>query len=428
MNTIAGTKDDNLNPSRPRRGLLPPAGRARPRAASGLWTRRVRPFVLSLLIFSLMLTPCTAALIEWGWDEPDQTFLKAHITTMERKPFDGVVLHLTVPGVPPGKENFSWHLHDHRYQWDEVRPAVEELKAVPFRRFRHNFLRINLNPGDRQLDFLDDQTWETGIANLGLAARIVREAGLKGLMVDPEAYSPRFNVFDYGRRAVRDASFETYRSAAFRRGQQAAAILGSTAPDLVLLFAFAYTFPCGSPTRAADGGYGLLPAFLDGILVAKSPKMVVIEGHESTYPLRYCPQFQEAYRRLRVECRRLSLVPDHFDRDLQVGFAIWMDNESGSYCARYRQERKLCPWADPNLYPVEARHQVDPHDFEEAVASALDLTDGYVWIYSEEPKWWTPARPDGENLPAEFVEAIERARKAVGARKGSLCQKPRLTE
>jgi len=435
LNTAAASKDDNPNPGHPLGGLLPRARDSRPRAASTLVREGIHSLVPSLLIFSLTLTGCTA-LIEWGWDEPDQAFLKTHITTMERKPFDGVVLHLTVPGVPPGVSNFSWHLDDHRYQWHEILPAVEELKAVPFRRFRHNFLRINLNPGNGPLDMLDDQTWETVFANLRLAARTVREAGLKGFMLDPEAYArpdptsgrPRFNVFDYGRRAVREASLDVYRSAAFKRGREAAAILGSTAPDLVLLFAFAYTFPCGSPTRAADGGYGLLPAFLDGILVAKPPNMVVIEGHESSYPLRYCPQFQEAYRRLRVECRRLSLVPDRYDRDLRIAFAIWMDNESGSYCASYRKEGKPCPWTDPNLYPVEARHQVDPHDFEGAVASALDLTDRYVWIYSEEPKWWTPSRPDGENLPAEFVEAIERARSAFAARRGSLCQKPPLND
>jgi hypothetical protein len=70
-----------------------------------------------------------------------------------------------VPDVAPDLANFSWHLADHRYQWHELQPAVEELKAVPFRRFQHNFLR--------------------------------------GLMVDPEAYAapdqldgrPRFNAF-----------------------------------------------------------------------------------------------------------------------------------------------------------------------------------------------------------------------------------------
>ena len=406
-----------------------------PHAASGRGIGRNISLARSLVIFSLTLTGCVA-LIEWGWDEPDQVFLKTHITAMERKPFDGVVLHLTVPGVPSGLENFSWHLSDYRYQWDEVRPAVEELKAVPFRRFLHNFLRINLNPGDRPLDLLDEPTWDTVLANLGTAARIVREAGLKGLMLDPEAYAepdpasgrPRFNVFDYGSRAVREASFDTYRSAAFQRGQQAASVLGNAMPDIVLFFAFAYSFPCASTKPEWDQGYGLLPAFIDGILVAKPKEMVVIEGHESSYPFRYCHQFQEAYRRLRVECRRLSSVPGRYDQDLRISFGIWMDNESGSACAPYREEGKSCPWADPDLYPTEARHRVDQHIFKEAVASALDLTDRYVWIYSEEPKWWTSARPDGENLPGEFVEAIVQAREAAIVRRGSLCPKPAVNQ
>jgi len=52
----------------------------------------------------------------------------------------------------------------------------------------------------------------------------------------------------------------------------------------------------------------------------------------------------------------------------------------------------------------------------------------YAWIYSEKPKWWTAARPDGENLPAELVEAIELAREAAARRRGSLCPKPTLNE
>ena len=132
-----------------------------------------RSLAASLLILSLASTGC-AHLIEWGWDEPDQTFLTTHVAMMERKPFDGVVLHLTVPGASSQLANFSWHLVDHRYQWDDLQPAVEELKAVPFRRFQHNFLRVNLNPTDRPLDLLDDGAWETLLANLRLAARIAR--------------------------------------------------------------------------------------------------------------------------------------------------------------------------------------------------------------------------------------------------------------
>ena len=387
----------------------------------------------SFLILSLASTGC-ARLIEWGWDEPDQTFLRTHIASMERKPFDGVVLHLTVQGVSSHLANFSWHLADYRYQWDELRPTVEELKTVPFHRFQHNFLRMNLNSTERPLDLLDDGLWETFLSNLRLAARATREAGLRGMMVDPEAYAdldpedgrPRFNAFDYRRRGVREASLEVYQAAAFERGRQSAAIFGDTAPDLVLLFAFAYSFPCYSSKPAEEQAYGLLPPFIDGILAAKPKGLVVVEGHEPSYPFRSCHQFQEAYRRLRIDCRRLSSVPGRYDADLRIGFGIWMDNESGERCEPHRKEGRPCPWADPNLYPEEARHRVDPRLLEEAVASALDLTDGYVWIYTEEPKWWTAARPDGENLPAEFVQAIEQARAAAVARKGSICPKPEL--
>lgn len=190
------------------------------------WVRAMTsyPLVPAGLISALTLSGCGAALIEWGWDEPDQAFLKAHIRAMELKPFDGVVLHLTVPDLPSHLGNFSWHIAHVRYEWDQVWPAAEELKAVPFRRFRHNFLRVNLNPDDRPLDLLDQQAWETVLANLRLAARVVQEARLKGLMLDPEAYAlpdpvsdrPRFNLFDYQRRAVREASFEAYKAAAFR--------------------------------------------------------------------------------------------------------------------------------------------------------------------------------------------------------------------
>jgi len=391
------------------------------------------PLPASLLILSLASTGC-AHLIEWGWDEPDQTFLKTHVAMMERKPFDGVVLHLTVPGISADLANFSWHLADHGYRWEDLQPAIEELKAVPFRRFRHNFLRINLNSTDRPLDLLDDAAWETVLANLRLAGRIARDGGLRGFMVDPEAYAardpedgrPRFNVFDYDRRAVREASFGVYRSAALRRGREFAAILGDAAPDLVLLFAFAYSFPCYSSKPEEEQAYGLLPAFIDGILTAKPKEMVVVEGHEPSYPYRYCHQFQEAYRRLRTECGRLSSVPQLYDDDLRIAFGIWMDNESGQPCRPHRKEGRPCPWADPNLHTEEARHRVDPKVFEEAVASALDISDGYVWIYSEEPKWWTPARPAGDNLPPEFVQAIEQAREAALARRGSICPKPAL--
>ena len=54
-----------------------------------------------------------------------------------------------------------------------------------------------------------------------------------------------------------------------------------------------------------------------------------------------------------------------------------------------------------------AKNYFTPAEFETAVRSALAVSDGYVWIYSERPKWWT-----NEMLPKEYVEALAKARKA----------------
>src|SRR5207302_9020804 len=50
-------------------------------------------------IFALALGSCCAAgsashkLLEFGWDEPDTTFLRSHILQMQQSPFDGCVFH-----------------------------------------------------------------------------------------------------------------------------------------------------------------------------------------------------------------------------------------------------------------------------------------------------------------------------------------------
>jgi hypothetical protein len=54
-----------------------------------------------------------------------------------------------------------------------------------------------------------------------------------------------------------------------------------------------------------------------------------------------------------------------------------------------------------------SKNYFSPAEFETAVRSALQVSDGYVWIYSERPKWWTK-----EMLPQAYVKALAIARKA----------------
>ncbi|HEU5394427.1 MAG TPA: hypothetical protein VFV36_06440, partial [Candidatus Methylomirabilis sp.] len=71
------------------------------------------------------------------------------------------------------------------------------------------------------------------------------------------------------------------------------------------------------------------------------------------------------------------------------------------------------------LHPESRHEQLDPARFREGVAAALTLTDGYVWIYAEEARWWT-MDPRAANMPAAYAEAIRAARQAAAA----ACREP----
>ena len=72
-----------------------------------------------------------------------------------------------------------------------------------------------------------------------------------------------------------------------------------------------------------------------------------------------------------------------------MAFGIWIDWNSGSYT--WRTDDTSQNW-------------FAPAEFSDAVRHALDLSDKYVWIYSERLNWWTR-----EHLPADYVKALKAA-------------------
>ena len=53
-----------------------------------------------------------------------------------------------------------------------------------------------------------------------------------------------------------------------------------------------------------------------------------------------------------------------------------------------------------------SKNHFTPPEFEASVRAAMRASDAYVWIYTEQPRWWTR-----EKLPQAYIEALERARK-----------------
>jgi len=368
----------------------------------------------------MAVLPACARVIAWPSPEPDPDFVRRHIDAMETKPFDGVVLQALIPGSDGVARSFTWSVLERRYSAQDFRPFVDMVRRVPFRRFRSNFLRINLNATDRPFDMFDDGRWDILVANFAMAATAAREAGLRGLMLDPEAYAgeepgtkiPGVNVFDFRLRRTTQ-EFPAYRRQAFQRGQAIGRAAVTAYPGITLILAFGPSATCLGQGPLPERTYGLLGAFVDGLLAGAGWRATVIEGFEFSYPYRSCDRFQKAYAELRGPCRDLSLEPARYDRWLEIGFGLWLDFDSVSACKDARESGRPCRWFDPSLYPAAERYLVDPERFARAVASARAVSDGYVWIYTEEPKWWTEEHPLGENLPDAYVRALQRERGAI---------------
>jgi len=111
-------------------------------------------------------------LIEWGWDEPDTKFIRANVEKMEQYPFDGLIFHI----ASSKGGNFTWDMWGSRkFELEEFRHSIDNLKATKFRRFTDRFLRVNVTPGN--VDWFDDQAWSVVQNNCGVAARVVIRLG-----------------------------------------------------------------------------------------------------------------------------------------------------------------------------------------------------------------------------------------------------------
>ncbi len=374
----------------------------RRRALGCFWVRpRVLLWVLGLLALggcsplgsAPVLSPVEAPakkVIHFGWHTPDVVALRERVAEFERVPFDGLVLDpvLPEPGGPI-------RLHASVFRRARTSPAgadplIAALRAVPFRRFTDNFVRVNVTPGN--IDWFDD--WAAVLHNARLAARIAREGGLKGILLDTEQYeAPLFDYReqrDHGRR-----SYLNYAAQARRRGREVIQAINDAFPDSVLFLTFAYNTPeldISTWTELPESHYGLLPPFLDGLLEGAAPGTVVVDGFEQAYGFRGEFQFALARYLFQEWLSRRSRVPDRYRRHMRLAFGLWLD---------YQWRCTACYGWDPE---DPSKNHFTPSRFREALRLALKYTDQYVWVYTEQPNWWT-----GERLHADYYDALREA-------------------
>jgi hypothetical protein len=91
--------------------------------------------------------------------------------------------------------------------------------------------------------------------------------------------------------------------------------------------------------------------------------------------------------------KNMSEVQEAYEKRVSVGFGIWMDHN----------------WREVGWDPVNtAKNHFQPHELRHAIREALDVSNRYVWLYSEKVNWWT-----GEGLSEAYRQAVINARAGV---------------
>jgi hypothetical protein len=334
-------------------------------------------------------------LIEFGWDEPDTAFMRQHLQEMEQTPFDGCVFHVLSANTNGSQGNFTWECWGTRtFAEADLKPALDDLRATPFRRLTNNFLRFNTTPG--KLDWFAD--FSAVLNNARLAARLAREGKCRGLLFDIEQYEGP--LFDYRKQKdAKEKTWEQYARQTRQRGRETVRAFQDGFPQLTVLLTFGYCLPWsesnGGKKPLAECHYGLLAPFLDGMIEAAQEGVRLVDGYEMAYGFRDTTRFAQAYQTMKTGLLPIVSNPPKYAEVFSFGFGIWLDRD-------WRKQG----WDEVDL----TKNFYSPPALEASVRQALKVADEYVWIYSETPRWWSAeGRP--VKLPSAYGEALERARK-----------------
>ena len=330
--------------------------------------------------------------IYYGWGLPDTQYVRDHWREMEEMPFDGLGIVVAInrktwqQGVRGDSNQLGQQVTGQReFYVEEFRETINDLKTAHWRSFTENFLTValSLEAYAQGLNWFDDSRWRIVANNFGVLSHIAAEARLRGLMIDPEHYG--YLLFSYSvQRKQLEHSFEDYEKMAHLRGQQVMRAIAAESPDAVLFSFYAYSVVFSQmkgQLTLQETNYALLPAFYDGLLDAMPKHARLIDGYEFSYGFKRKQQFVDGYNSVRQAVLKFSATPTEDRKKAQAGFGLWIDRD-------------------------KQFTYFTPEEFHQSLAYALEVSDGYVWIYGQSPRFFPPS-----GIPSSYIEAIAAARR-----------------
>lgn len=375
-------------------------------------------FVVSMALILLATTSFAQGerprkkLIQYGWGVPTTTFVRANISRMESQCpfFDGLVIK-----TEGGWKAYPAHVFRKTpFDRQEFVEDIKNLRATEFRRFTENFI-LMWATGEKDWDWFNDSDWRSAEYNARQLAAVARAGGCVGICFDPEPYGE--NVWHYPKLPnASNKSFTEYWARVRECGAKFMKALQKEFPNIrILTFFWCSLFtdivdipdPKERMERLSKHYYGLLPAFLNGMLDAANEQVVIIDGNENAYYYQLSESYFRVYHIIKQSA--LSLIaPENrrkYTLQVQAGNALYPDLYFGLVPFEYAWGRighflkpeERAKWLEHNAY------------------YALLTSDEYVWCYSERMDWWgsQEGAPWHRFVPEGAADALKAAKAKV---------------
>lgn len=328
-------------------------------------------------------------LIEWGQSTPDARLLSKHYEHWEEYlPFDGLV-------IPVNKRQFAgrygtthalaipvedWPISSVTFSGEEqfykdYEHAVLDLKNTPFKRFKHNFIHLELfcPKGGYQMQWFNEKLWEKILKNVRIVAEIAYKSGCAGIMFDTEEYAGSI-YWSYAKLSQifsKDpGALAEYNQKVRERGTEFIKAINEVFPNCQLILSFGssavYVDVAVKGQVLQEASRYLLAPFVDGLLLGAHPEAKIIDGNEPSYYFRTEEEFIAGRGIVKNFCKDFSAIPNFFSKKIGLSFGLYPTHPS-----HYAHTRRATP-----------------QQLERALFYALKHTDKYVWIWSEKESYY----------------------------------------
>lgn len=322
--------------------------------------------------------------------QPSPLELAPQVDWVAQFPVDGFVFNVSHEGgyLPDAIFNSG-----KKITYQQVLPDVQVMQSLAPKlgKVKETFIRLNI--GVTSADWFDDAAWEVITINAGVMAKAAKETGAVGILLDPEEYgyyaNPCIAPFDYTRqKKVEELTFAEYNQQVRKRGAEFAGAVITNFPDAIFFFLYATSSAYNPNNRKyplSSNMMGLIPAFIDGMMDA-APASEFIDGYEGAYYFKTREAFVTAREIIKDKAASFSADPERYRKRMQAGFGVYLHGTN----------------IGKPLTTDFTNNSLTPEKYRDVVGWALELSDGYVWIYAENP--WKDA-------PPEYIQAIRDAQK-----------------